>query len=57
MKSKILDEMENVCWKTLLIHIEDCMHMHELQPENNIKELMIEVMSQVIDDAIESNIS
>ncbi len=57
MKSKILDEMENVDWKNLLVHIEDCMHMHELQPENNIKELMIEVMSQVIDDAIESNIS
>lgn len=57
MKSKILDEMENVDWKNLLVHIEDSMHMHELQPENNIKELMIEVMSQVIDDAIESNIS
>lgn len=58
MKKKILDELEfNVDFSALAVHLQDAMHMHELKPEENIKELLLELMDQVIDDAIESNIS
>jgi len=57
MKKKILDELENnVDFSALSVHIQDCMHEYELNPEENLKSLLLELMDQVIDDAIESNI-
>jgi hypothetical protein len=48
MKNKILNEIENVEFKVILDLIKNAYHEMD---ENDLKDLFVEVMSQVIDDA------
>jgi hypothetical protein len=49
-KEKVLNEMENIDFAALVGQIQDAVHFHELKPEENLKDLLMEVMAQVLDD-------